>query len=387
MEMEQVNGLLDPGVKEGVKEVAKASLAGLWQAIITWNWTRKLLHWTIISAGTVSECAFLIASLWMSVNSSVHGLVLLAMPEQVTRQVSELATAAYVALPECILPLATVVVISHARTWQYQRRWQHPAGIWTILFGLPTLVFLILSLITLGCSVASVDFQMPLPLVVIRALAGYMFAFVSLLYARLGIPQEKDRLKQKDDLIAALHEQHARELADMQVQHEQVLEGTCQQYEAQLAGQRQQYEHSIAEMRQHYASELAVLRQENQHLQARIELQNREIENQKAALQETKTAHRQLLDELNKSDEAALQAYSPECIAWLKSGIKTATVEEVSRFSGHSKRKIENAIARGNLQTAPRNRELILLNSLVSWLKNNPPATGNGSQSLHVVAS
>lgn len=351
-----------------VKEVAKGTL----QSLVTWDWTKQLLHWLILSAGTMSECAFLIASLWMSVNSSVHALVLLAMPEQTTRHLSEMATAAYVALPECILPLASVVVISHVRVWLYGRK-DVSAGIWSALFGLPTLVFLVLSLITLGCSVASVSFLMPEPLIIVRALAGYMFAFVSLLYARLGVPQERDRLQQKDDVIASLRHQYEEKLAEWGREKEIIVAHWRQQNESSLLELRREKDAIIADLRRQNESNLAEWNRQNQLLQTTIEFQTREIASQKVLLTETKNAYRHLQNELDKSEETALQVYSHECLRWLKSGIKTVSVEEITRFTGHSKRKIEHAITKGSLQTAPRNRELVLVSSLVIWLKQNPP--------------
>ncbi len=66
-------------------------------------------------------------------------------------------------------------------------------------------------------------------------------------------------------------------------------------------------------------------------------------------------------------------------------------MDEINRFTGHSKRKINGAIASGNLQVSPRNKERILTFSLVEWLKKNPPNEGNkerntdGMPTLHVV--
>jgi hypothetical protein len=353
----------------------KTTSAAMLRAIVTWQWTKKLLYWVILSAGTVSECAFLVASLWMSINSSVHPLVLLLIPEQTTQHISELATAAYVALPECIVALATVVVVGHVKTWFYRGRSWNVSLVWSVLFGLPTVVFLLLSLITLGCSVASVSFIMPQPLIIVRALAGYMFAFVSLLYTQLGLPQERERLQEKDKTIVQLRQQREDDLNALQREHAQIV-----------AEVRRQSELAIAELRQQKDAKMSDLERNLQMLQQQIEFQNRDLENQKALLAETKTAHRQLLSELEKTEETALQAYSEECISWLRTGEKTAPVEEIMQFTGHTKRKIVNAITAGYLQVAPRNKDRVLKSSLVNWLKNNPPALANNPPALHVVA-
>ena len=337
---------------DGAKTTAKGAAKSTFHSIITWDWTKQLLYWIIISAGTMSECVFLVASLWMSINSSVHPLVRLAMTEDMTGRVSDFATAAYVALPECILGLAFVTVIGHLRIWLYNK--STSAAIWTVLYGVPTIVFLVLSLITLGNSVASNHFIMPEPLVVIRALAGYMFAFTSLLHAQLGVPQERDRMKQKDESLAALRQENATNLATLKKENDESV---------------------------------ALLQKEMKSLQETIKNQNEEIEKSKQHLAQSKNAQSELQKAMDKSEDAALQAYSEECIKWLKSGSKTVSLEEISRYTGHSKRKIEGAITKGYLQLASRNKELILMSSLVPWLKSVQPSTGKTEEipMLHIV--
>ncbi|SRR5579885_1362235 len=320
--------------------------------LITWKWVKSLLHWLIISAGTVSECAFLIASLWMSVNASVHALVLLVMSDTASQRITELATAAYVALPELILGLAVVTTIGHVRLFLYNRQDYKPL-IWAILFGLPTIIFLLLSLITLGCSVLSVNFRMPEPLIVVRAIAGYWYAFTSLLYTQLGVPQEKDRLSEKDTLITTL---------------------------------RQEKDVTVAELQRKADAMLAAWNRERAGLEETIRRQSAEMEEQKTLLSESKNAQMELIKAMQKTSESALQGYSDVCLQWLKSGVKTVSIDELSRYTGHSKRKIQNAITAGNLQTAPRNRELILVSSLAQWLAKTPAPEPRDEQETDALA-
>lgn len=304
----------------------------------SWSWTKAVLYWLVMSAGTASECFFLIASLWVSINASVHPLVITIIPESVTIQLSQLAIAAYVALPECILALAIVTTLSHIRVYYYARS-DKRALTWSILYGVPTVIFLLLSLITIGCSVLSINFQLPSFMIAIRALAGYLYGLVSLLYTQLGVPQERDRLQKKDGLLSTLR----------------------QEKDAILDGLRQEKEQIIAQS-ESKATEL----------QAFIARQNEELREQKGLLEESKNAQMELIKALNKSSESALQGYSEECKTWLKSGIKTVMLDDIARFTGHAKRKIANAITSGMLQCAPRNKELILVSSLIDWLKITP---------------
>jgi hypothetical protein len=236
---------------------------------------------------------------------------------------------------------------------------------WSILYGLPTLVFLILSVYTIACSVVSVGFQLAPGWIIVRALAAYMFGFVALLYWQLGQPQETDRLQLKDDTIANLQKENGVKLADLGKEKDDM----------------------IADLRHKADIIIADLRKEKQSLEATIVIQKAEIEKQNELLAESKTAQSELIKAIHKSDEAALQAYSEECNRWLKSGVKTASLDEVNRFSGHSKRKIENALSKGILQSAPRNKDLILMSSLVNWLKTVQPSTGKTDEAplLHLV--
>jgi hypothetical protein len=284
--------------------------------VLHWRWVKAFLYWLIISVGTMSECVFLIASLWMTVNSSVHDFVRLFLSEDATIHLSWLATVTFVAVPEFILALALVTTISHIRVWWYSKK-DIASATWAVLYGLPTLAFLILSVVVISNSMLSTHYKLDDWMVVVRGLAGYMYGFVAILYWQLGNPQEVDRLKQKDDFISQLVE-NARLLTE------------------QIDG-----------------------------LKA-------EMERQKNVLAEQKTAHKRLIEETQKSDDAALQAYGDEVIQWLRSGVKTVLPDEIIRFTGFSKRKITNALDSGKLQVSPRNKDLILVSSLISWLKTTP---------------
>jgi hypothetical protein len=293
------------------------TLKPIWDNILHWQWVKQVLYWSVISVGTISEGAFLAASLWVTINASVHSFVRLFLLEDQTKNVSKLAETTFVGVPEFILALALTTTISHIRTWIYDRK-DYASLVWSILYGLPTLSFLVLSVVTVSNSMLAIDYTLPDWMIVVRGLSGYMYGFVAILYWQLGTPQEVDRLKQKDLL------------------NDQLVE----------------------------ANRLLV--EENDHLKATIE-------GQKTAFAESKARQKQLLEELQKSDDAALQAYGDECIQWLRSGVKTVLPDEIVRFTGHSKRKITNALQDNKLQSSPRNKDLILVSSLITWLKNTPP--------------
>lgn len=291
-----------------------------------WTWTKSLLFWIIISAGTFSELAFLLASTWMSVNAAEHSFVLMFMNQLQSEQVGYFAKSAYVVLPVFILPLGITTTLTHLRTWRHTRTFVHSSGIWFTLYLLPTITFLVIDVFIIGNSNTE-HYTLPDVLVTLRSIMAYTYGLVAIIYYFNGKQQEADRLREKDTIIE--------------------------------------------ELRQENTVSLTTLRQEKDAI---ILALRREVESQKEVLADYKNAHAQLLNMHNKSSEDALQAYSEECKNWLKSGIKTASIEEITRYTGHSKRKIEGAITKGSLQKSTRNKELILVSSLSEWLKNTPPS-------------
>jgi hypothetical protein len=329
--------------------------------LITWAWTKTLLYWIVMSAGTASELFFLLAAIWVSVNANVHPFVLTYMSEKQAIYFTYLATTGFVALPECIVGLAMVTTIGHIKMWKVGRA---SSVLWSVLFGIPTIIFLVLSLVTIGCSVANVTFTMPTFAVVIRALAAFSFAFTAFIYHFLGKPQEQDRLAEKDSLLATLR-------ADMVA----ALAALASEKDGLLATLRAEKDKIIAALTSEIASIRSLAAQEKETLLAKIDVQNDEIESLKSLLSETQRGFTELHRAVNMSDDAALEAYGSDLLTWVKSGVKSANVGTITHYTGLSTAKINNALKRGDLRKAPNSREdnpLILISSLVSWLKNLP---------------
>ncbi len=327
-------------------------------SLISWSWTKKLLYWIVMSAGTGAECAFLIASLWVTINASVHSFVLLFMSEQTTIHLSELATVAYVGLPECILALAIVTTLSHIRVWAHNHA-DRAAGVWSILYGLPTVIFLVLSLITIGCSLLSINFQLPPYMIVIRGLSGYFYGLIALLYTQLGTQQESDRLQEKDRLLSVL---------------------------------RQEKDAAFSAMVTEKDAAFSVLQRNSEkvttQLQADITRVNDELQLTKEQLAESINTQTRLANVVNKASEPTSHAYSDELKNWLDAGHKTISIDDIVSLTGHHRRKVNNAIASNALVTASRNKTLVLTASFVSWLQNNEPPTAkdaNTTPQLRIV--
>lgn len=305
------------------------------RSLLSWSWSKSLLYWLILSGGTMAELAFLVGSVWMSLNATVHPFIRMFLSEDQTRFLSFLATSAYVALPELIVSLAVIVTIGHSRVFFYDRKKNWPSIIWTILYGFPALFFAGISAYTIAESVAHPGFTMPEWIVIARALAGYLFAFTSLLYWQLGKPQEADRLKKKDTELAALR-------ADKEAM-EQKLNADREAIEQQLK------------------AEIA-------RIQSELDAVYREKE---TAIRE-KSA---LYNALTQTSEDALQAYGRDVIEWLNALDKSVELDDIAAHTGITKRRLQTAIERGDLRVRGTNKNRIWVPSLREYLLKNAPKT------------
>lgn len=320
--------------------------------IMYFEWTKMLVHWLIRVAGTMSECAFLVAGLWMSLNANVHPLIRESLSEKQTIDFTYYATSAYVALPELIVGLAVMVTVSHIRLAIMTKGLTRVIEvIWTIFYGIPAIIFVGLSIFTISHAVADGTFTLDTNWRVIRADAGYTYAFVSVIYSFVGKPMMADLLRKKDRLLAKLREETKAAIARLKIEKD----GKIAELEAETT-------------RLH-----ALLQSETTRLTGLLEVQRGE----------TRAAKRQqdeLMHAMNKASEGGLQAYGEACIAWLKSGIKSATVPDITRYTGLTTAKVNNAIKRGELKGTPNNKDLILLSSLVPWLQSLPGLTARTEQ-------
>lgn len=324
--------------------------------LFTWEWTKALVYWLILSAGTASDLVFLFASLWVSINANVHGFVLTLMSESTAKYLTYLASTAYVALPIFIVGLAVVQTVGHIKMWKIGGFWSR---LWAILFGIPAVVFLVMDFITISCSVVNVTFEMPRFFVVLRADSAFVFAFGSLIFFFLGKPQERERLAKKEEEIEALQAEMVASLATLASEKDHFI-----------AALRAEKDTLLDTLTREKASILASSAQEKESLLSTIDAKNDEIESLKSLLSETQKGFTELHRAVKRSDDDALQAYGEACISWLNSGVKSADVTTITRYTGLTTAKVNNALKRGDLKVTPNNKDLILVSSLVSWLKS-----------------
>ncbi|HEY7414681.1 MAG TPA: hypothetical protein VH593_05780, partial [Ktedonobacteraceae bacterium] len=244
---------------------------------------------------------------------------------------SYLATTAFTGLPEFLLPLATYTVYSHFKTWRYTK--DKASMAWFFLFLVPGGFFLIVTLITLSFSMGNTQFTLPMWLIIPRGVAAFFYGFFSLIYPKIGKPQETERLHQRDEKIKALEEEMQARVAEMTAH----TQGIVQQWQ----------------------DETHAMRQEITALYQQIDGLNSE----KSALYTS----------LNASDETALQAWGENVIPWLDSLDKTVHKDDIARETGMPMRSINKAIEGKELQSRGTNKALIWVPSLRAYLVKYAP--------------
>jgi hypothetical protein len=346
-------------MKKWVEEWARPPL----RYLLSWLWVKQFLYWAIISAGTISECAFLIASIWMSINSSVHPFVLTMMSEKQSIQLSYIATTIYTALPELILSLALVTAINHCRNIRRGKTYWY-TWVWAILFGLPTIVFLFISIMTVACSVLKVNYIMPDWGIVSRALAGFSFAIVYLLYERIGKPCFASERKALEQTIADLRV----EIEQTTSRFENALQTTNTNFKTAMQSKQSEFEYRFN----------TVVKQSKDR-----------IENLTLLLEtQTQQANR-LAEHASSLELRGIEDYPKVMIEWLEKGVKTVSIGEIESVTGHSRQRINGAIKSGRLQKDNRNKDRIRVSSVIEWLKIVPlpdtliPDQSNGKTTNH----
>ncbi len=175
-------------------------------AVFAWTWTLKglqyafsfrwivdIVRWLIGTGGTVAESAFLLATLYVTLEVVANQLVLWVVWSPFWQLLlNQLCLMAFTSLPELIIFQAIAITYDH---WQMMRRnpGKVDCWIWLIAFALPTAFFLVLTIVTI-CSFinleavakTTVSFQTSGIMLTIRCLTGWWYGMVSMLFDKLG---------------------------------------------------------------------------------------------------------------------------------------------------------------------------------------------------------
>jgi len=208
------------------------------------------------------------------------------------------------------------------------------------------MVFASLTTWTLAASALQIGYTMPPVLVATRVLAGYDYGFLSMLFVLIGEPDHADYVSGLKSTIDRLSQE---------------IEG----------------------LKTAFTNELNQVRQETKVI---LEEKQREIERFQNVV---KTQNEQVLKLAEKASSLELRDVEnyPKVVSELiEKQVKTVSVETIVALTGHSKRRINAA----KLQKHSRNKRLIMVSSLIEWLKTAPlPETPipDSHSNGHVIAS
>jgi hypothetical protein len=321
------------------------------QDFLSLRWFVRIVRQIVISAGTVAASALIVATFYVTINVVAHQLLTWIFPSTLTVVsgkavvvdskviliLNQVALIIFACIPELIIVEAVSESVGHWGMFKTTKnKW---ALVWAILHTVPTVIFLIMTIVTIlsfvNVEASGNTYKVEGWNLSVRVLFGWIYSVAGMLFESVG------------------RRGYAETVADLRTQNEALVN----QHQTQT-----------------------------QELQTKVERINEDLAKANQLLHEHKSANEQLIEEMQKTDDATLQAYGNDCLHWLKSGSKTVSLDEITRFTGHSKRKIGGAIKSGDLQVSSRNKELVTVSSLLQWLKNIPAPTGKTeTPTLHLV--
>ncbi|MBO0791716.1 MAG: hypothetical protein J2P36_12310 [Ktedonobacteraceae bacterium] len=279
------------------------------KSVLSLQWLVSLAALLREIGGNVSESAFMLATIYVSIDFVAPQLVKWVLPVDAWRQgMMEICGIAFTILPELILIIALLEV------WKHVVMWRHGGGkrslAWAIAYGLPTFCFLMMATYTLGAAVVSRNIDsasLPNFILIARAMAGFTYCIVQAIY-------------QKGDNYSGL-------MNSLKTEAKTAINAL------------QSAEKKVEELE----SNLKKALEENARLQAGI---------QRKAVQE------------NVQDEDR----SPEeIIEWLRSyGRSTIDLSEANVVMRQSKRRMDNAVKRGEIRPT-KNPQIVFIDSLIAW--------------------
>lgn len=142
-------------------------------------------RWAVLTAGNVSEAALMFAALWITA-ASVEPDAINQLPYGIPAAMSTASMFALTLLPEVIVYHAIAVCYDYWRKAITDVGHRASYWPWAVLYSLPTLTFLAMTIYTL-CSFVSIGHTFAAPSWVLtgRVLAGWSYGVVGLIHAAI----------------------------------------------------------------------------------------------------------------------------------------------------------------------------------------------------------
>ena len=285
--------------------------------------------WLREVGGNIAEAAFMLATIYVSINFVAHQLILWIIPSANVRiGVDELCSIAFTILPELILIISLAEVWKHVR--MIRRGGGKPSFAWMIAYGIPVFFFLVMSVFTLGTAVVTgpnIDtVSLPSWVLIARAMAGFSYCIIQALYKK-GDDYGSLFDQLKDECKAALNAVHS-------------------------------VEQRLCQMEQDHQQHIRLLSEKLAIAHEQIEIASQEKQQLLVSMQQQKA----------QNITASLEGKPIEIVEWLRSiGRTTIDITEVNAKTNISKRKLDSAVKRGAIRPT-KNKEIVFVDSLITWI-------------------
>jgi len=166
------------------------AIAFVFLYIFSGRWIVDIVRWLIHTGGTVAESAFLLATVYVTINTVAHLLVTWLLPDNVIISLNQISVIAFSVLPELIVFAAIKVCYDHWKLAFSSKRID--AFFWAICYVFPTGVFVVMTVITITSFVnlesvnPATNPQATGGVLVVRCLAGWSYGLLQILFSRIG---------------------------------------------------------------------------------------------------------------------------------------------------------------------------------------------------------
>jgi hypothetical protein len=148
-----------------------------------------LVRGLVKTAGNIAESAFLLATVYVTINNVAHLLVTWIFPPLWIAVANQISVIAFSVLPELIVASAILVCYDHWSIYYQTKR--QDAFVWSCAYTLPTVVFAVMTVVTLSSFVdvqatANISPTATGIMLVVRCLAGWMYGLTQMIYAQRG---------------------------------------------------------------------------------------------------------------------------------------------------------------------------------------------------------
>lgn len=333
------------------------------QKIVTaWDWMYShILNGNIIVdfaswlrefGGNVSEAAFLLATIYVSIELVAHQLIDWIVPFETLRSVIDnLCQITFTILPELILFVSLLEIWRHIR--MVKRGGGKSALAWSIAYTIPVLFFAIMSLITLGYAVinhANIEtVSLPDWVLIARAMAGFFYCIIHYLYRKGSDDYGSifDRIKAQYD--AAMN--------------------TVKSLEIKMKETEENYLKKLKDVEENALEKLQLT---EKSYQEKLNLLQGKLENAEEQIEKAATEKQQLLSTMQRKavteNTGTLEGKPHEIIEWLRStGRSTIGIPEVTEKTNLSKRKMLYAAKHGAIRHT-KNEEIVFVDALINWI-------------------